>query len=762
MPVGTDGRDAQLDQVLIEYFERVDRGEPVDPQQFLAAHPHLADELASFFDAVAVVDGAISSATMGAAPVAPATDRAAGDTIAQSPRLDLPGYQIGARISQGGMGVVYRGVQLSLGRDVALKVLHPSLASDEESLRRFRNEAAIAAQLTDAHVLPVFDIVESSGVPVLVMPFIDGCDLGQIILDRTALQTLRTEADGRQSRPAALMHPWANLRDQEYLERVLVLLDKLVAATAALHAAKVLHRDIKPSNVLIDRRGNLWLSDFGLARLGGQGHTLPGAILGTKGYMSPEQAAGEEDLDGRADLFSLGATIYQALTLQLPYGPVLIDRQRPLPKPPSKLQRLISRDYDGVILKALEPDPDHRYRTAAEFHDDWRRVRQGLSPKARPLGVVGRAVRVARRNPWRLAASGLLCAVIALAAWPEPAAVPEPSHYTVVVPTTPRATRGVLVPLSDYDGQPRAELALRHDPLRRDALVFRRVAPGDYLLVVDAGEAGFHEVYRHVPRLAETPGDYDHERWKRLKDASVELHAVAIRPAATDEMHRFEGSQTFVMGDDSLPPGGMSPHVHPVGPFFLDRHEVSVAQYRAVVGRLPQELEKLQPDDDWPVTFVSWDDAVQYAERCGKRLPTEAEYEFAATGGGTTLYPWGNSPPPKVWEIVPIHAIQEDRTPGDQPVFGLYSNVTEWTTSWLVPYSASRLVSNSDAIGNYLDNSEDHVRVVRGGPATVAMRQPFSVQVEHGPRYRHAQPREVTDPGLGLRMALSTRPRFLP
>src|SRR5262249_46290562 len=156
-----------------------------------------------------------------------------------------------------------------------------------DRIKRFRNEATVAASLTDSSILPVFDVLEVGGVPMLVVPFVDGKDLARILEDRRA--ALRGEPDTTGDR-----HPWASLREPEYLRQVLGVLDRVVDAVAVVHQAGILHRDIKPSNVLVGRGGNVWLTDFGLARLTSAESTLTtaGAQLGSPGFMSPEQWEG--------------------------------------------------------------------------------------------------------------------------------------------------------------------------------------------------------------------------------------------------------------------------------------------------------------------------------------------------------------------------------------------------------------------------------------------------------------------------------------
>jgi hypothetical protein len=332
----------------------------------------------------------------------PLTKQAATEDLT-SP-LQVPGFQIEERIGQGGMGIVYRARQMALKRTVALKVLPPLLAGDPERLRRFRQEATVAAGLTDSRILPVFDIIEAGGTPLLVLPYIDGSDLGRIIKERRAL---------KQGQAVPNPHPYAALADPEYLKQILPLLDQLLEAVAVVHQANVLHRDLKPSNCLVDKRGHVWLSDFGLARMEQESvSTVSGAAVGTPGFVSPEQWEGRQDLDQRTDVFSLGATLYQTLTLELPYGTGGVRKDGPPPLSITRYQRLLPGDFNVVLRKALEPRREDRYSSARLLQEDWKRVRQGLPPTGKRWAHIRTLV---RRNWRRIAilAATVLATVLA-------------------------------------------------------------------------------------------------------------------------------------------------------------------------------------------------------------------------------------------------------------------------------------------------------------------------------------------------------------
>jgi ligand-binding sensor domain-containing protein/tRNA A-37 threonylcarbamoyl transferase component Bud32 len=267
------------------------------------------------------------------------------------PGQNLGPYRIINQIGQGGMATVYKAYHAAMDRYVAVKVLPRQLAESAEFLGRFQQEAHTIANLEHPHILPVHDYGESDGITYLVMRFLDAGTLKERL----------------QSGPLSLAE----------IDR---LFAQLADALAYAHEHDVIHRDLKPSNVLVDARGNLFLTDFGIAKLlaGSAQFTSTGAMIGTPAYMSPEQAQGQ-NVDQRSDIYSLGIILYEMVTGRVPFeaetplAVVLKHLQEPLPLP-STVKPGVSPSIERVILKALAKNPDDRFASVAEFLAAWRQA----------------------------------------------------------------------------------------------------------------------------------------------------------------------------------------------------------------------------------------------------------------------------------------------------------------------------------------------------------------------------------------------------
>jgi eukaryotic-like serine/threonine-protein kinase len=290
------------------------------------------------------------------------------------------GYEILGELGRGGMGVVYKARQTKLNRLVALKMILAGGHASPAALERFRAEAEAVAALQHPNVVQVYDYGEHDGLPYFAMEFVPGGTLAARVHDhplppRDAAALMASIADGVQS----------------------------------AHAVGIVHRDLKPENILIQGHGlgTPKVTDFGLAKKvdTADGLTATGAILGTPGYMAPEQAAGAgKSADVRTDVYGLGAILYRILTGRPPFQAatmteILMQVMVEEPVPPARLNPCIPADLETVCLKCLEKEPSRRYQTAAELADDLRRFLDGMPVTARRVSTIGRARRWARRNP---------------------------------------------------------------------------------------------------------------------------------------------------------------------------------------------------------------------------------------------------------------------------------------------------------------------------------------------------------------------------
>ena len=264
-------------------------------------------------------------------------------------------YRIISQIGQGGMASVYKAYQPAMDRYVALKVLPRNLAASREFTGRFEHEARLIARLEHAHILPVHDYGTADGWTYLAMRYIEA-------------GTLKDRLQAGPLTPSEIDRYFTQLAD----------------ALDYAHGLGVIHRDLKPSNALLDKRGNLFLTDFGIAKLleGSPQFTSTGAMVGTPAYMSPEQAQGQH-VDLRTDVYSLGIVLYEMVTGRVPFeadtplAVILKHLNAPLPLP-TTLRPDVPPEVERVLLKALAKERDERFATTADFIAAWQQARRML------------------------------------------------------------------------------------------------------------------------------------------------------------------------------------------------------------------------------------------------------------------------------------------------------------------------------------------------------------------------------------------------
>jgi serine/threonine protein kinase/Flp pilus assembly protein TadD len=485
-------RDAALAELVESYLARLQAGEAIDPNDFVAEHPEHAERLARLLPALELMDDLRRSS------IHPGSGLSLTPVLMEAPGV-TPGlvgdFQIVREVGRGGMGVVYEARQISLDRRVALKVLPLAAAMDPRQLQRFQLEAKAAACLHHTNIVPVHAVGCERGVHYYAMQFIEGQTLAAIIGELRALEASRegeppgepplkmarteprppgiAEGDlasrlangelapaepspspragegGPKGRmrggsgdagvgrnppdpapPSATGTPPSGplsstpTRSRAFFRTVADLGIQAAEAIEHAHGLGVVHRDIKPANILIDHRGTLWITDFGLARLrNDSGLTMTGDLMGTLRYMSPEQAMGRAvDIDHRTDIYSLAVTLYELMTRR----PAITgrDRQEVLrevaheePTPPRRLEPVIPRELETIVLKAMAKEVAGRYQTAQDLADDLRRFLEHKPIQARRPSLVEQTAKWISRHRMVVttAFSFLVLAVVTLA-----------------------------------------------------------------------------------------------------------------------------------------------------------------------------------------------------------------------------------------------------------------------------------------------------------------------------------------------------------
>jgi serine/threonine protein kinase/Flp pilus assembly protein TadD len=448
--------DSELALALETYLGAVEAGGCPDLNDLTAQHPAIAQQLRACVGVLRLTTKVDGNAQ---------TDQVREPEPVPHPEMRLGDFRMLRPIGRGGMGIVYEAEQISLHRRVALKVLPFAAALDHQQLMRFQTEAQAAAQLHHTNIVPVFSVGCEHGVHYYAMQFIDGQTVSALIRDMRLLNGV--ERPLPQSAPSLE----TNLAEQALTGQLITTFSKPVSASARpesndggpraptrdahsglsatstrsriharafhrtvaqmgiqaaealehAHRLGIIHRDIKPANLIIDVRGNLWITDFGLARIQADtGLTITGDVVGTLRYMSPEQAlARRGGVDHRTDIYSLGVTLYELLTLRPAFAGQ--DRQELLrqltleePAPIRRFNSDVPSDLETVILKAMSKEQDSRYDTAQEMADDLRRFLELKPIKAKRPNPWERLVKWTRRHTPLVAASMLVLVLAVL------------------------------------------------------------------------------------------------------------------------------------------------------------------------------------------------------------------------------------------------------------------------------------------------------------------------------------------------------------
>jgi eukaryotic-like serine/threonine-protein kinase len=377
--------DDLLAELLNRFTAKLRIGERPDIEQAIRQHPELATELRELWGAVMVADAVAAHSSMTfAIPRGGENSKATNSHSVRQPinsPIALPSllgdYELLEELGRGGMGVVYKARQLSLGRSVALKMILRGALASPADLARFQAEAEAVARLDHPNIVPLYEVGQLEGQPYFSMKFVAGTTLA------------RKLAEGP-------------LPPREAAE----MLAPICRAIHFAHRQGLLHRDLKPSNILLDEDGRPLVTDFGLAKRFTDGTSLThtGAVVGTPSYMAPEQAAGGRgDIGPASDVYSLGTILYQMLTGRPPFqaaSPVdtvlMVLEQDPLP--PRVVNAKADRDLEMIALKAIQKPPDLRYHTTEAMAEDLEAYLAGEPVSARSGGLTQVIARLFRET----------------------------------------------------------------------------------------------------------------------------------------------------------------------------------------------------------------------------------------------------------------------------------------------------------------------------------------------------------------------------
>jgi len=405
-----------------EFASRVRRGESPSVAEYTERYPQFAEAIEDIFPAVAMMEQIRS---------ADAAERRA--TFQRSGPAKVPeaigDFTIIKEIGRGGMGIVYEAQQQSLARRVAVKVLPKHVLLLDEHLGRFQREAQTTAKLQHTNIVPVFGVGQQDGLHYYVMPLVRGVGLDEVIRelkstgDASPPDVKQVAAQLIEEKFAAPESPGGKNAPSEsnasYWRTVAQVGRQAADALDYSHRQGTLHRDIKPGNLLVDKNLLVCVADFGLARAVDPAETSRGdEIVGTLKYMAPEQFRGTAD--ARSDVYSLGRTLYELLTLQSPPA----DARRGClpqngqsgsePMRPGRLNQAVPRDLKTIVLKCLAREPARRYQTAAALAEDLRCFLEDRPIRARRTSFIERSWRWCRRNP-ALAVTSALIALLLVA-----------------------------------------------------------------------------------------------------------------------------------------------------------------------------------------------------------------------------------------------------------------------------------------------------------------------------------------------------------
>jgi len=424
--VDDNNQENTIEQIIQQFVGAQLSGEKPDVDDFVKQYPEFESQIRKKIKSLQEIDSLFDCLM-----------RADDSDFATSiPEHSLVGKTLGdfemlGLIGTGGMGAVFLAKQISLDREVALKVISDISGTHKRSLERFKREAKALAKVSHPNIVSIYEIGGQEPYSYIAMEFIKGVSLDKILSSiRKASPDVKASAIMRKCLEAQApidTHRHVNNQntngaaiDTDYIVQISSLIISIASALEYAHSIGILHRDVKPSNILITANGTVKIVDFGLAKSRNQENiTITGEFFGTPSYVSPEQIQKPDTVDCRSDVFSLAATYYECLTLHPPFGgdtvnETLVQVISRDAVPPKKYCPRLSADFNTVLLHALEKFPDDRYQTAGDFATDIRNILEFKPITAKRPSITRRTYKALRRNPLKLLIIGISLLLITL------------------------------------------------------------------------------------------------------------------------------------------------------------------------------------------------------------------------------------------------------------------------------------------------------------------------------------------------------------
>jgi serine/threonine protein kinase/formylglycine-generating enzyme required for sulfatase activity len=681
--------DPRLQAALEDYFDRVDRHEPLDRETFFRQHEDIADELRQFISTEDELRKFAGESFQGVSQISTGSfGQQASETLAtrtpvagdESKSSDLSGkfgrYRILRTLGRGAMGTVYLAEDTQLLRQVALKTPQFTDESEQELLERFYREARAAATLRHPRICPVYDVGDIGGRHYITMAYIEGRSLSEFV----APAVPQTE------------------------QQILIAVGKIAQALQEAHNHGIVHRDLKPANIMVDRQGEPVIMDFGLAQQIRPGEELrltqTGMILGSPAYMSPEQVEGDPTKVGpAADQYGLGVILYELLTGQVPFVGSLASVMGQIvskePTPPSRYCPGLDPRIDAVCLKMLAKNPADRFPSLSAVADELASIVR--NPAIKPLS------KPPARNSWKWwalgsAAVGLLAAVVIYLRVGKSVLeiqISDPGVQVAVRGTTVTLTGPASEEVKVDPGE--NQLTITHGDLKfktgtftlekgnkeivKVSLVGSTIAAklGDANLPVLPFQSGSNGGDPAADKTMTGPSDHPslsfpfgapiarvaQRAWAKTLNVPVETtNSIGIKlelvPPGSYRMGSYAGHHVRItrpcyFGVYEVTRGQFAQFVNATG--FRTLAETAPGGIRLDNGESPTKWEPdkkytwrepgFSQEDDHPVVQIAWKDAIAFCDwlsrKEGKvyRLPTEAEWEYACRAGTQTRHYYG-------------------------------------------------------------------------------------------------------------------------